>query len=333
MAIALVVFLMGTRTYRYDTKGHDKNPFFRIGKVFANAAWNLRTTNAVRLGEIEAQGTLRPESSQQYKFLYKALLVPVGSHGEGGVCRVSDIEDAKAVLSVLPIWVSGLVYAIACAQQSTFFTEQGITMDRTIWPGFEIPPATLQLFVGFSLILLIPIYDRFFVPLTRAITGRPSGITMLQRIGIGMFVSIICMIVAAMVETKRLGTAMESGLVDKPKETIPMSFWWLVPQYMLLGVADVFATVGLQEFFYDQAPNELKSAGLSLFLSIVGVGNLLTSFLISVLEKTTGGEGKDSWFSDNLNRAHLDYFYWLLAGLSTMGFVLYLYVAKSYVYK
>lgn len=67
MAIALVVFLMGTRTYRYDTKGHDKNPFFRIGKVFANAAWNWRTTNSVRLGEMEAQGTLRPESSQQYK--------------------------------------------------------------------------------------------------------------------------------------------------------------------------------------------------------------------------------------------------------------------------
>lgn len=39
-----------------------------------------------------------------------------------------------------------------------------------------------------------------------------------------MFVSIICVVVAAIVGTKRLETAMESGLVDKPKETIPMSF-------------------------------------------------------------------------------------------------------------
>jgi len=261
------------------------------------------------------------------------LLVPVDSHGKGEVCRISDVEDAKAILSVLPIAISCLVYAMAFSQPFTFFTEQGITLDRTIWPGFDIPPASLQLFIHFSLIVLIPIYDRFFVPFTRAITGKPSGITMLQRIGIGMFVSVICMIVAAMVEMKRLKTVMESGLVDNPEATIPMSFWWLVPQYLLVGIGDVFTTIGLQEFFYDQAPNEMKSTGLSLYLSIIGVGNLLGSFLISILEKTTGGVGHDSWFSDNLNRAHLDYFYLLLAGLSAMALVSYLYFAKSYIYR
>jgi len=333
MAIALVVFLMGTSTYRDTIKSHDKNPFFRIGKVFANAAWNWRTTNSMILSEMEAQETLHPESSQQYKFLYKALLVPVDSHGKGEVCSISDVEDAKAVLSVLPIAISCLVYAMAFSQPFTFFTEQGITLDRTIWPGFDIPPASLQLFISFSLIVLIPIYDRFFVPFTRAITGKPSGITMLQRIGIGMFVSVICMIVAAMVEMKRLKTVRELGLVDHPEATIPMSFWWLVPQYLLVGIGDVFTTIGLQEFFYDQAPNEMKSAGLSLYLSIIGVGNLLGSFLISILEKTTGGVGHDSWFSDNLNRAHLDYFYLLLAGLGAMALVSYLYFAKSYIYR
>jgi len=99
-------------------------------------------------------------------------------------------------------------------------------MDRTIWRGFEIPPASLQLFACFPPIFLIPIYDRLFVPFARAITGKPSGITVLQRIGIGMFVSIVCMIAAAIVEMKRLKIAMESGLVDrKPETTIPMSFW------------------------------------------------------------------------------------------------------------
>ncbi|KAH7834498.1 hypothetical protein Vadar_016667 [Vaccinium darrowii] len=332
MVIALVVFLMGTRTYRYAIQGHDKNPFVRIGKVFATAAWNWRTTDSVILAEMEAQATPCPESSQQYKFLHKALLAPIGSHGEGAVCRINDVVDAKAVLSVLPICASCLVYATAFAQTFTFFTEQGSTMDRTIWPGFDIPPASLQLFVGFSIIFLIPIYDRFFVPFTRDITGKPSGITMLQRIGIGLFVSIIGMIVAAIVEMKRLRTAKESGLVDKPEATIPMSIWWLVPQYLLVGISDVFALVGLQEFFYDQMPNELKSAGTALYPSIIGVGNLLSSFLIYVLEKTTGGEGHDSWFSDNLNHAHVDYFYWLLAGLSTTGLVSYLYFAKSYIY-
>ncbi|KAK7833065.1 protein nrt1/ ptr family 5.10 [Quercus suber] len=147
-----------------------------------------------------------------------------------------------------------------------------------------------------------------------------------------MHLSIICMVVAALIEIKRLKTAKEYGLVDMLDVTIPMSVWWLLPQYVLSGIADVFTMVGLQEFFYDQVPIELRSVGLALYLSIFGVGNFLSSFLISFIEEATGGDGKDSWFADNLNRAHLDYFYWLLAGLSAVAFAAYLYFAKSYIY-
>nr|XP_023881393.1 protein NRT1/ PTR FAMILY 5.10-like [Quercus suber] len=257
-------------------------------------------------------------------FLNKAL--------QGKVCTISDVEEAKAVLRLIPIWATSLGYAIVVAQTSTFFTEQGATLDRTIFPGFEIPAASLQFFIGLAIVFFIPVYDRIFVPIARAITTKPFGITMLQRIGTGMLLSIICMVVAALVEIKRLKTAKEYGLVDMPDVTIPMSVWWLLPQYVLSGIADVFTIVGLQEFFYDQVPSELRSVGLALYLSILGVGSFLSSFLISIIEEVTGGDGKDSWFADNLNRAHLDYFYWLLAGISAVAFTAYLYFAKSYIY-
>jgi peptide/histidine transporter 3/4 len=112
-----------------------------------------------------------------------------------------------------------------------------------------------------------------------------------------------------------------------------MSGWWLIPQLVLLGAADVFTIIGLQEFFYDQVPSELKSVGLALFLSVVGVGNFLSGFLISIIDKTTGKDGDDSWFANNLNRAHLDYFYWILAVLSVVQLVAFLYFSKSYIYK
>ncbi|KAG6431971.1 hypothetical protein SASPL_103543 [Salvia splendens] len=116
-----------------------------------------------------------------------------------------------------------------------------------------------------------------------------------------------------------------------PGETVPMSAWWLIPQYLVMGVADVLTFVGLQEFLYDQVPSELKSTGLALSFAVVGIGGFLSSFLVSVVDKATGGEGRDSWLSDNLNRGHLDYFYWVLAGLNALSLVCYIYLAKSYV--
>lgn len=266
------------------------------------------------------------------RFLNKALLAPDGLKEDGKVCSVAEVEEAKAILRLIPIWATCLAYAIVFAQSSTFFTKQGSTMDRKIFADFYIPPATLQSFITIGIIIFLPIYDRIFVPLARAFTRKPSGITMLQRIGTGMFFSLLSMGVAALVEIKRLKTAQEYDLVDRPSLTIPMSVWWLVPQYFLFGMADVFTMVGLQEFFYDQVPRELRSIGLALYLSIFGVGNFLSSFLISVIEEATGGVGQDSWFSNNLNRAHLDYFYWLLAGLSAVELLVYLYYAKSYIY-
>ncbi|KAJ0611284.1 putative proton-dependent oligopeptide transporter family, MFS transporter superfamily [Helianthus annuus] len=206
-------------------------------------------------------------------------------------------------------------------------------MDRSIGSTFEIPPATLQSFINLSVIILIPIYDMVIVPLTRAITNIASGITMLQRIGTGLFISIVSMVVAAIVETKRLNIARKYGLLDDPNAMIPMKIWWLLPQCLLAGASCVFTIIGMQEFFYDQMPSDLKSIGLALYLSILGIGSFLSSFIISIVGKTTGRNDQDGWISNNLNQGHVDYFYYLLALISAGEFVMFIYVARSYVYK
>ncbi|KAL6180397.1 hypothetical protein ACLB2K_047060 [Fragaria x ananassa] len=332
MVLALIIFVGGTRTYRYSIKGEEESPFVRIGKVFVAALRNWRTSPSAIASEEESRGTLPHQSSEQYRFLNKALLAPDDLMKNGKMCTIAEVEEAKAVLRLFPVWATCLVYGTVFAQSTTFFTKQGATMDRTIVPGFDIPAASLQSFIGLTIIIFIPIYDRIFIPTARAFTREPSGITMLQRIGTGIFFSIISMVVAALVEIKRLQTAEDYDLVDLPSATIPMSIWWLVPQYLLYGLADVFTMVGMQEFFYDQVPNELRSIGLALYLSIIGVGSFLSSFLISIIEDATSAAGQTSWFSDNLNTAHLDYFYWLLAALSAVGLVIYMYFAKSYIY-
>ncbi|GLU16340.1 hypothetical protein SLE2022_327780 [Rubroshorea leprosula] len=332
MVVALIVFLAGTKTYRYSDKGSEKSPFVRIGRVFIVAARNWQMTSSAIAAEEKGSGTPPHEGSKQFGFLNKALLAPDGSKEYVKVCSTEEVEEAKAVLRLAPIWATCLIYALVFAQSSTFFTKQGATMDRSVTIGFDISAASLQSFTCLTVVLFIPFYDRIFVPLARTLSGKPAGITLLQRIGTGMFFSIVSMVVAAFVERQRLKIAQEYGLVDSPNVTVPMSVWWLVPCYVLFGMADAFTMVGLQEFFYDQVPSELRSVGLSLYLSIFGVGSFLSSFLVSAIDKATGRDGHHSWFASNLNWAHLDYFYWLLAGLSIIDLAAYIYFSKSYIY-
>ncbi|XP_024012361.1 protein NRT1/ PTR FAMILY 5.14 [Eutrema salsugineum] len=320
MLISLVIFVLGRWSYRYTKRIPEEeiNPFVRIGRVFFQAFRNQRSF------ELEANPS--QGSPERLRFLNIALLAP-------NPCNVSDVNDATALVRLIPVWLTTLPFTVPYAQYMTFFTKQGVTMERTIVPGVKIPPAFLQVLIGISIVFFVLIYDRVFVPMAKSITKDPGGITMLKRIGTGMVIATLTMVIAALVETKRLQTAKEHGLIDQPQTTVPMSIWWLIPQYLLLGLADVFAVVGMQEFFYSQVPTELRSIGLALYLSVFGVGSLLSSLLISLIDLATGGDAGSSWFNSNVNRAHLDYFYWLLAAISALGLLVFLFISKSYMYR
>ncbi|XP_042033045.1 protein NRT1/ PTR FAMILY 5.10-like isoform X2 [Salvia splendens] len=309
MLVVLLLYLLGSPTYRFRLHTHANNPFARIGRVFLNTA-------------IPCRGCSDTDAEQpRTKFLDRAG------------CSEGDIRDAKALLGLLPIWFTSLGFAVVFSQGTTLFTKQGQTMDREIFSGLKIPAASLQSLSFFTVIFIMPVYDWVLVPAARSLTGRPAGISMLQRIGAGLFMSLLSMVVAALVETRRLDVAAKWGLVDEAGATLPMSVWWLAPQYVLFGLANVFVLVGLQEFFYDQVPSDLKSIGLALYLSILGIGDFLSSFLIALLESITTQGGHGSWFDNNMNRAHVDYFYWLLAGISAIVMLAYAFIAKSYVYR
>ncbi|XP_047093296.1 protein NRT1/ PTR FAMILY 5.14-like isoform X1 [Lolium rigidum] len=303
MLCTFTFFLVGTPTYRlYKPTPSAEIPFARFARSLATLA---------RSSGFMKRHRQREEEDEE---------------------ATGKSEKAREVLRLVPIWAACLAYGMVYAQLMTLFNKQGRTMDRRVFDGLELPPAALQTIGAASVLTFVPIYDHLLVPALRYATGNPSGLTLLQRVGTGMAISLAAVSFAALVEARRLEVAWKHGLVDDPGVTVPMSCAWLVPQYAMMGVADVFALVGMQEFFYDQMPGELRSLGLALYLSVTGIGALISSALISFVDRVTSRGSGDSWFTDNLNRAHLDYFYWLLAGISAADLVLYLWLARSYVY-
>ncbi|KAF2308629.1 hypothetical protein GH714_011523 [Hevea brasiliensis] len=174
---------------------------------------------------------------------------------------------------------SGVEAEFIFQQPATFFTKQGVTMKRNIGSNFKIPPATLQSSITVSIILLMPLMI-LFIPIIRIITRDEKGINVMQRMGIGMVLSIIAMMIAALVETKRL----EMSQKMPHSETVPLSIFWLLPQYILLGISDIFTVVGMQEFFYSEVPGRMKTMGIALYTSVFGVGSFLGALLISLVE-------------------------------------------------
>nr|DAD34715.1 TPA_asm: hypothetical protein HUJ06_005355 [Nelumbo nucifera] len=243
--------------------------------------------------------------------------------------QVHSFDDAKALLRLLPIWTMLLMFAVIFQQPSTFFTKQGMTMKRRIGKNFIIPPATLQSAITISIIFLMPLYDKMIIPMIRIISRNDGGVSVMQRMGIGMFLSIIAMVIAALVEAKRLQIS-RSGLQSAGTAVVPLSIFWLLPQYILLGTSDVFTVVGMQEFFYTQVPSRLRTMGVGLYFSVFGVGSFLSALLISVIEKITSARGENSWFSDDMREARLDKYYWLLAFSSTLSLLFFVSLCKYY---
>ncbi|XP_065865221.1 protein NRT1/ PTR FAMILY 5.4 [Euphorbia lathyris] len=350
LVVALIIFLIGVKRYRIEAPVG--SPYTGVGQVFV-AAVRKRRVSETREGwgicygdekdgaDLEGQPKVRSLArTNQFRFLDKAMIMDnIDSSSQTRnpwrLCTLNQVEQVKQLLRLIPIWLTCLMFNATIVQSHTFFIKQGTTMLRSIGPHFLLPPASLQCLIGFTILVFVPLYDRLFVPLARKITGHPSGITMLQRIGTGLFLSTLEMVVAALVEAKRVKIAADYGLIDTPKSTVPMSLGWLVPQFMIGGLADVFTVVGLQELFYDQMPESMRSMGAAAYISIVGIGSFLSTAVILVVQAVTSrlGRGGGEWLGDNLNRAHLDYFYWVLAVLSVLNLGVYVWVSNCFVYK
>jgi peptide/histidine transporter 3/4 len=157
---------------------------------------------------------------------------------------------------------------------------------------------------------------------------------MLQRIGTGLALSTFAMGVAALVEMKRLRVIEQHGLEDEPAGVpLPMSIFWLLPQYIVFGVSEIFVILGQIEFFYDQAPDEMPSIGTALYTSNTGVAHFLCTAILQIVTSATSRKGGSGWIVNNLNRCRIDKWYWTLAALGVVNLLCYVAVARWYTYK
>ncbi|CAL9178859.1 unnamed protein product [Musa hybrid cultivar] len=341
MAIAVVSFFLGTPLYRHQKPGG--SPITRVAQVIVaslrKSGMDVPDDKSLLYEVVDKesviQGSRKLGHTDEFKFLDKAAIVTQEDKNPVSpwkLCTVTQVEELKSVVRLLPIWATGIVFSTVYGQMGTMFVLQGNTLDPYMGPHFKIPAASLSIFDTISVIVWVPIYDRIIVPLARRSTGRERGFTQLTRMGIGLVISIFSMVSAGILEVVRLRIVASHNMYDS-HAYLPISIFWQIPQYFIVGAAEVFTFIGQLEFFYDQAPDAMRSLCSALSLTTVALGNYLSTVLVTVVTGITTRNGKLGWIPDNLNRGHLDYFFWLLAVLSLVNFVAYLLIAKWYTYK
>ncbi|XP_027348440.1 protein NRT1/ PTR FAMILY 4.5-like [Abrus precatorius] len=352
IVVGIMIFAVGLPLYRIHV-AHRTNAIIEIIQVYVAAIRNRNLplpANSVELYEIEQdkEAAVQIEHLPHrdiYRFLDRAAIQrnsvvhPVNPEASNPwrLCRVTQVENAKIILSMVPIFCCTIIMTLCLAQLQTFSIQQGSTMNTRITKHFNIPPASLPIIPVVFLIFIIPFYDRICVSLLRKFTGIPSGITHLQRIGVGLILSSISMAIAAIIEVKRKGVARDNNMLDAipVAQPLPLSIFWLSFQYFVFGIADMFTYVGLLEFFYSEAPKGLKSTSTCFLWCSMALGYFLSSILVKIVNRATKNiTTSGGWLAgNNINRNHLNLFYLLLAILSLINFFVYLLVSRRYNYR
>ncbi|KAF3449695.1 hypothetical protein FNV43_RR10426 [Rhamnella rubrinervis] len=340
MAVAVVSFFSGTRLYRNQKPGG--SPITRICQVVVASFRKLRVQvpNDKSLlyetaddEESVVKGSQKLDHTNQLSSFFDKAAVETQTDkikeivNPWKLCSVTQVEELKSIIRLLPILATGIIFSAVYSQMGTLFVLQANTMDLHVTSTFQIPSASLSLFDTLSVILWVPLYDRLVVPLAGKLTGHKSGFTQLQRIGVGLAISVLAMASAASLELFRLKMVRDHHYYEL--KHVPMSVFWQIPQYFIIGCAEVFTFVGQLEFFYEQAPDAMRSLCSALSLTTAALGNYLSSVLVKVVSELTSG----GWIPENLNYGRLDCFFWVLGLLSLINLGIYVMVARWYTYK
>ncbi|KAF8703542.1 hypothetical protein HU200_032356 [Digitaria exilis] len=332
--LGLLVIVAGLPFYRNQVP--EGSPLTRILQVlvvaFRNRTFELREElEETQESSAERGSTKVFSKTNSLKFLDKACI----NHGKVGawsLCSTTKVEETKIVLRMLPLFLSSMIGYISNPIIFTFTVQQG-GITNTRLGKIHVSPATLFIIpITFQMVMLA-VYDRFIVPFLRRRTGYASGITHLQRIGIGFASMILASVIAAVVERKRKEAAVQMSLFWLTPQFF-MSLFWLIPQFFLLGVSDVTSFPGLLEFFNSEAPRGMKSIASALFWCVLGLSSLLATFLVKIVNRVTRHGDRGGWLeAASLNNSRLDLFYWVVAVVGLFAFLNYLFWAKMYVYR
>ncbi|XP_045642748.1 solute carrier family 15 member 3 [Ursus americanus] len=258
-----------------------------------------------------------------------------------------DIANFRVLVKILPVMVTLVPYWVVYFQMQSTYVLQGLHLRiPNIFPdypanssvalraqprGYKIPEAWLLLANVVVVLILVPVKDHLLDPLLLRCRLLPSA---LQKMALGMFFGFASVLVAGGLEMERLQYIHSNQTVSQQigKDmyyAAPLSIWWQIPQYLLIGISEIFASIPGLEFAYSEAPRSMQGAIMGIFFCLSGVGSLLGSSLVALLSLPGGWLYCPKDFG-NINNCRLDLYFFLLASIQAATALLFIWIAGRY---
>ncbi|XP_037694321.1 solute carrier family 15 member 3 [Choloepus didactylus] len=276
-----------------------------------------------------------------------AHLLPDQRSPGSGASPQEDVANFQVLVKVLPVMVTLVPYWMVYFQMQSTYVLQGLHLHiPNIFPAsptngsvalsnqgsnYTIPEAWLLLANVVVVLLLVPLKDHLIDPFLVRRKLLPSA---LQKMALGMFFGFTSVIVAGVLEMERLHYIHQNKTVSQQigrdvYYAAPLSISWQIPQYLLIGISEIFASIPGLEFAYSAAPRSMQGAIVGIFFCLSGVGSLLGSSLVALLSLPGGWMHCPEDFG-NINNCRMDLYFFLLAGIQAGAGLLFVWIAGRY---
>jgi proton-dependent oligopeptide transporter, POT family len=229
----------------------------------------------------------------------KFVHIPPG--GLRFVRQASGGEGRQALLKLISIYVFVMVFWSLYDQTGSRWVLQAEKMDRH-WLGVHWYASQVQAINPILILVYIPLFSYVIYPLINQV----FTLTPLRKISIGFFLAALTFMVTAQIE------------VWIQAELQPSIAWQLLA-YVILTAGEVMVSITCLEFSYTQAPREMKSLVMAIYLLSVSAGNAFTAIVNELLANES--------IARLLAGAN---YYWFFAGLMGTAAVLFIFVAANY---